>query len=118
MKPNAKVLIYSQEMSAESFDEFREKGYELHLDEHLDDVWNAVLTADVFIMSRSSFSYAPAVVTKATVVYTPFWHKPIRGWDVVSKDITAQSEPELQRLQATCPKKGHNFFNKKAGNGR
>jgi hypothetical protein len=116
MKPNAKVVIYSQKMSAESFDEFREKGYELHLDEPLDDVWTAVMTADVFIMSRSSFSYTPAVVTKATVVYTPFWHKPLRGWEVVSKEIIEQSASAMQHLKASCPKKG-SLFQKKGRNG-
>jgi len=102
MKANAKVKIYSQENSFESFDEFREKGYELHIDEPIADVWRAAMNADVFIMSRSRFSYAPAVVTKATVVYTPFWDKPLRGWEIVKKDVLEQSQAEFNRLKATC----------------
>jgi hypothetical protein len=103
MKPNAKVVIYSQEPSHESLDEFREKGYELHISEELADVWTAALVADVFIMSRSDFSFVPAILTKATVVYTPFWEKAHRGWDVVGKDVMDQSTAEFERLSSACP---------------
>lgn len=102
MKPNARVIVYSQRDSFEGFDEFRDKGYELHIEEPIGDVWKNILLADVVIMSRSSFSYAPAIVSKGTVVYTPFWHKPLRGWDVVGKDVLEKSEVEFQRLKSTC----------------
>ncbi|KAL3928930.1 MAG: hypothetical protein SGARI_004894 [Bacillariaceae sp.] len=104
MKPNAKVVIYSQENSYESLDEFREKGYEMHVEEAIEDVWRAAMTSDVFIMSRSDFSLVPAMLTKATVVYTPYWEKPLRGWNVVGKDVMAQTKEELDRLKETCPK--------------
>lgn len=101
-----KVIIYSQSSSYEKFDEFREKGYELHIDEDIADVWKSVLISDVFIMSRSSFSFVPAMVASAStkVVYTPFWEQPIRGWDIVRKDILAQSDVEFKRLKSTCKK--------------
>eukprot|EP00535_Pseudo-nitzschia_heimii_P003641 CAMPEP_0197194260 /NCGR_PEP_ID=MMETSP1423-20130617/28939_1 /TAXON_ID=476441 /ORGANISM="Pseudo-nitzschia heimii, Strain UNC1101" /LENGTH=356 /DNA_ID=CAMNT_0042647661 /DNA_START=99 /DNA_END=1169 /DNA_ORIENTATION=- len=101
-----KVIIYSQSTSYEDFDEFREKGYELHIDEAITDVWKAVINSDVFIMSRSAFSFVPALVaTDATkVVYTPFWHQHIRGWEIVRKDILSQSNDEFKRLKATCKK--------------
>ncbi|KAL3896468.1 MAG: hypothetical protein SGARI_007160 [Bacillariaceae sp.] len=105
MKPNAKVIIYSQEDSYESLDEFREKGYEMHIEEAIEDVWKAAMTADVFIMSRSDFSLVPAIVTKATVVYTPYWEKPLRGWNVVGKDVMEQTKAEMERIKATCPVK-------------
>lgn len=99
-----KVIIYSQSESFEKFDEFREKGYELHIDEPISDVWKAVLASDVFIMSRSSFSFVPAMVSgdSTTVVYTPFWDQPLRGWNIVRKDIQTQSDVEVQRLKSTC----------------
>jgi hypothetical protein len=104
MKPNAKVVIYSQEPSHESLDEFRDKGYELNTSTNMAEVWIAALTADVFIMSRSDFSFIPAILTKATVVYTPFWEKAHRGWDVVGNDVMDQTTAEFQRLSAACPK--------------
>jgi len=102
-----KVIIYSQSTSYEKFDEFKEKGYELHIDEDISDVWKAVMISDVFIMSRSSFSFVPAMVASnsTTVVYTPFWDQPIRGWDIVRKDTQTQSDAVLQRLKLTCEKK-------------
>ena len=67
------------------------------------------MTSDVFIMSRSSFSFVPAMAvsgsTSTTVVYTPYWLQPIRGWEIVRKDIQAQSDVDFQRLKLTCPKK-------------
>jgi len=101
-----KVIIYSQSSSYEKFDEFREKGYELHIDEAITDVWRAVMVSDVFIMSRSAFSFVPALIANADtkVVYTPFWHQGFRGWEIVRKDILGQSDAELKRLKSTCKK--------------
>ncbi|KAG7345329.1 hypothetical protein IV203_032860 [Nitzschia inconspicua] len=104
MKPNAKVVIYSQDPSHESLDEFRDKGYELYISEDLAEVWKSVLNADVFIMSRSDFSFVPALLTKAKVVYTPFWEKAQRGWEVVGKEVMEESKAEFERLSAACPK--------------
>jgi hypothetical protein len=114
-----KVIIYSQSTSYEKLDIFRDQGYELHIDEDIADVWKAVMKADVFIMSRSSFSFVPALVASDStkVVYTPFWHKPIKGWDVVGNDILSQSSTEFERMKGTC-KKGHvmdRFLKKKKG---
>lgn len=99
-----KVIIYSQSKSYEKFDEFREKGYELHIDEKINDVWKAVLTSDVFIMSRSAFSFVPAMLATADtkVIYTPFWHTGLKNWETVRKDILSQSDAELKRLKSTC----------------
>lgn len=99
-----KVIIYSQSTSYEKFDEFREEGYELHIDEDKSDVWKAVMISDVFIMSKSSFSFVPALVASdsTTVVYTPFWEPAIRGWEIVRKDIMKHTDVELKRLKATC----------------
>lgn len=121
LKPDQenKVIIFSQSGSFEKFDEFREKGYELHIDEDITDIWSAVLLSDVFIMSRSSFSFVPAMVANDStqVVYTPFWDKPIRGWDIVRSDIQNQSDAEFQRLKSTCEKKPDKLakFRKKEG---
>jgi hypothetical protein len=41
----------------------------------------ALATADLLIMSRSSFSYLAALFNQTgAVVYAPFWHPPIPGW--------------------------------------
>jgi hypothetical protein len=109
MQPNARVVIFSQSQSFESFDDFKnKKGYEVHLDEDLTHIWKTMLMADVVILSRSSFSLIPAVVSQGTVVYTPFWHAPLEGWDVVDDDFLQQTKNEMSALRETCPTKTKN----------
>jgi hypothetical protein len=67
-QPNARVVIFSQSNSFEPFDDFINKGYEVKLDDAVTDVWQTISTADVVIVSRSSFSLIPSVVSKGKVV--------------------------------------------------
>jgi hypothetical protein len=105
MRPGARVVIFSQSKSYEPFDSFREKGYEVILDDDVTDVWKTIAVADVVIVSRSSFSLVPSVVAKGTVVYTPFWHPPLRQWHVVDQNTLDISNEETERLKDTCPLK-------------
>jgi hypothetical protein len=101
-QPGARVVIFSQTTSHESFEEFSDKGYEVSLDDELDKIWRTIVTADVVILSRSSFSLIPAVVARGTVIYTPFWHYPIRDWVRVDHDTMAKTDAEIARLQEAC----------------
>ena len=99
------VFIYSESKSFETFDKFRARGYHVVLDGSIGDVWKGILISDVAILSRSSFSLVPAVLTKGTVVYTEFWHKPLPGWEIVEEDFVNATTVEFRRLKATCPPK-------------
>ena len=103
-QPGARVVIFSQEESYESWDEFKNKGYELQLDGEITDAWKTIVSADLVILSRSSFSFIPAMVAKGKVIYTPYWHKPLRRWVHVDKEIMDKSDAETERLQEACPK--------------
>ena len=105
VQPDARVVIFSQNKSFESFDDFRAKGYELKLDDAVTDVWKTIAVSDVVILSRSSFSLIPAVVAKGTVVYTPFWHAPLKRWQVVDQKLSDRSHSETERLKTRCPTK-------------
>ena len=98
-RPGARVEIISESESFESLDEFREKGYIVNLDEDLGEIWRTFVSADVVILSRSDFSMIPAVCAMGQVVYTPFWHPPIRGWDRVPKEIMMETDVETDRLR-------------------
>lgn len=102
---NSDVYVYSESESFETFDEFSSKGYHVVLDGSTWEVWNGILISDVAILSRSSFSFVPAVLTKGTVVYTTFWHKPLPRWDVVEEDFVNATTIEFSRLEATCAQK-------------
>ena len=67
------IHIYSESESYESFDDFSR--YSLHLDTDIESVWKSVINADIMILSKSSFSYIPALYNKNLVIYYPFWHK-------------------------------------------
>ena len=99
------VFIYSESTSFETFDEFRSRGYQVVLDGSIAEVWKGILISDVAILSRSSFSLVPAVLTKGVVVYTKFWHKPLPGWDIVEEAFVNATTVEFRRLKATCPTK-------------
>lgn len=102
---DSEVFVYSESTSFEKFDEFREKGYHVVLDGSIGEVWKGILLSDVAILSRSSFSLVPAIMTKGIVVFTPFWHKPLPGWDIVEEAFVNETLTEFRRLKSTCPAK-------------
>jgi hypothetical protein len=91
---NARVVIFSESKSFETLDVFsNNKGYELILDGDVGEAWKTIMVADVIILSKSSFSYVPAALSrqdnnnsnnsnKTRVAYTEFWHKPLPGWEM------------------------------------
>ena len=85
------VTIFSESDSFESFAVFRERNYTLRLDTDLSECWETMKNADVFIMSRSTFSYVPALLNTKTVCYTQFWLDPMKGWDIADPDILFKS---------------------------
>jgi hypothetical protein len=102
---NSSVVIYSESESFEPFDVFRERGYQVVLDGDIGEVWKGIISSDVAILSRSSFSLVPAVIARGKVVYTPFWHQPLPHWDVVDDKLLNETSTEFKRLKQTCPNK-------------
>lgn len=99
------VVVYSESESFESFDAFSDLGYHVVLDGSIGDVWRGIVISDVVILSRSSFSLVPAIMTRGKVVFTPFWHEPLPHWDVVEEEFMNETLTEFRRLKATCPNK-------------
>mmetsp|Transcript_29582 Transcript_29582/g.71194 ORF Transcript_29582/g.71194 Transcript_29582/m.71194 type:complete len:416 (+) Transcript_29582:84-1331(+) len=105
------VVVYSESETFEPLDEFSQKGYDLRLDGSIDQVWKAIaFESDVVILSRSSFSLVPAVLSlpRTTIVYTPFWHKPLAHWDdigTLDPVLMNTTLTEFRRLKKTCPDK-------------
>lgn len=74
------VTIHSQAASDEPFDSFRARGAVVKLDSCLEEVWHDMISADVLIMSKSSFSYVPGIYNPRLVLYQPFWHGCLPWW--------------------------------------
>jgi hypothetical protein len=53
-------------------------------------------TADIVVMSRSSFSYLAGILNRdGIVLYHPFWHSPLSSWMTVAPD-GAFDQPQLR----------------------
>ena len=100
-KNDSDVFVYSESDSFETFDDFRERGYNVVLDGPLAEVWQGIMMSDVVILSRSAFSLVPAYLTNGIVVFPECWLSPLPGWVVVKEDINATAL-DLQRLNVTC----------------
>ena len=99
---SCKVEIYSQSKSFENFEDFASRGYTLHLDGDPMDAARALLTSKVAILSKSSFSMVSAVLRDQTygkVVYTPFRHSPLKGWDYVPVTFIKDMNQRVKQLR-------------------
>ena len=103
-QPGARVVVFSQSKSYEPLDVFEEKGYEVLLDSDMSEIWKTIIVSDVVILSRSDFSLIPSIVARGTIVYTPFWHIPLRNWERVDSEQMELTDAETKRLQESCPK--------------
>jgi hypothetical protein len=59
-----------------------------------------MMTADVLLLSKSSFSLVPAILNRdSQVMYTPFWHAALPNWTTVDESILKHTYSEMERLQ-------------------
>jgi hypothetical protein len=81
LDPNLKFIIHSQTKGLTSL-EIRDLSHvsELILDAKLNSAWEDMINAEILVIAKSSFSYVPALYSKATVIYQPFWHEMKSEW--------------------------------------
>jgi hypothetical protein len=102
----AEVTIFSESFNAdrghpnvENSDVFRRAGSTVKLDADLPEVWKAFATADVLIMSRSYFSFVPAIFNPNTFVATKWYgFDPILGWEQADDELVEKSDKERDWL--------------------
>jgi hypothetical protein len=59
----------------------------------------AMATADLLMMSRSSFSYVAAILNaEGIVIYHPFWHSPLPEWIVATEDDIPDTTKLLNQI--------------------
>jgi len=101
----AKITIFSEKRSFQPWSHFENKSnIDLQLDTNVENVWRGMQTADILILSKSSFSFVPAILNlDGNVIYTPFWHDPLPHWTIVDEAIVNKSAAEVQQLKkALC----------------
>jgi hypothetical protein len=100
---NLPVSVFSVSKAYERWDDFTEKGHSVHLDTELSEVWKAIMTADYVVLSKSSFSFIPAMLNPAAkVIYTPFMVKNLPGWEVVRPGIINRTKKRVDEMKKHC----------------
>ncbi len=84
----------------EDFGEIRNRAV-MHLNGDVFECLHSLITADILVMAKSSFSYTAALLSRGIVIYSPFWHAPLQQWMVGGSD---GSLPELQFRSALSRK--------------
>lgn len=81
---DADVHIFSQNSFDKKYASLRNiEGVNIHLDEvDAFDTFHHLCSADILVLSSSSFSYLAGIYNKNKVVYIPFWHPPLEKWFV------------------------------------
>lgn len=74
--------IYSQG-DLTDFDCYKSDDTVLHIDENLFDTFMGLVSANILVMSMSSFSYVSALLSDGEIYYKPFWHPPMKHWIVI-----------------------------------
>lgn len=81
---NTSVLfkIFS-EGDEENFEIFKSDDVELCLNKNISNTFSCLVNSDVLVMSKSSFSYAAAILSLGRIYYTNFWHRKASHWLIV-----------------------------------
>lgn len=80
----ASINLYSQGR-IDNFQELRRMNINFYLDHCVFTTFHNLVSSDILIMSKSSFSYSAALFSGGVKIYEPFWHKPLKDWIVISK---------------------------------
>lgn len=108
------VILYSEEASVEPWtellQELERENVSLRLgggESDIVDIWRDMMTADILILSKSSFSFVPATLNAhGTIVYTDFWHPPLAHWTRVNDQLQGQIDimnAQVQRQYCDQP---------------
>lgn len=99
--PTIRINICSESKSYENLNEFKKyfPKCNLYLDTPLKEVYSLAINADIFIMSRSSFSFIPAFYNKKCVIYHPFWHNKLDHWlDSTDTNFNKQLKNAIENI--------------------
>lgn len=86
-----RIHVFSQGDPSD-FPELAERGAVFHLDEDVFESFHAMASADVLFTAKSSFSYLAGVIGTGRVIYEPFWHPPLPGWEGLEGAEPIQTE--------------------------
>jgi hypothetical protein len=84
----------------ESLDDFA--NHTVLVDSDLAAAWQAMMTAEFVVLSRSSFSFVPAMLNPTgTVMYTPFHKAKLPGWVTVPEAMQQKALVRVREIIRT-----------------
>ena len=95
----SRVRLFSQG-DEKDFASLRDMGFELCLNTPTIPTFREFVEADVFIMTKSSFSYAAAILNDGVKLYDPFARSPLSDWIVRESDGGFARDQLLARCAA------------------
>lgn len=72
---------------------------QLHLNASMRQAWSSMIQSKTLILSKSSFSFVPAIFATHQVIYTPFWVKPLPEWTIVDEGLMQTTRRATIRLR-------------------
>lgn len=97
------IHLYSQG-SPDDFGKLAAMNICFHLDECEFSTFHNLVSSDMLVMSKSSFSYSAALLAGGVVMYEPFWHSPLSSWVIADRrgefDARSFMEKVMNRLDS------------------
>lgn len=95
------VHVYSEQQSIpEGWDSLRSlPNIQLHLNASIIQAWSSMIQSETLILSKSSFSFVPAIFAPHKVIYTPYWANPLPGWTIVDDNLMQTTRRATIRLR-------------------
>jgi len=97
----SRVRLFSQG-DEKDFASLRDHGFELCLNTPAIPTFGAFVEADIFIMTKSSFSYAAALLNGGVKLYDRFARAPLSHWIVRESDGSFDREQLRARCEQAC----------------
>jgi hypothetical protein len=95
-----RATLYSQGDPAQ-FQLLADRGVTIDTRDDPFETFLQLVTADVLVTAKSSFSYLAGLLSRGVVLYEPFWHAPLVGWVRLSGDGGFDRMAFLDRLAAS-----------------
>lgn len=77
--PSYNITIFSQG-KIDDFKELELEDSQFNLNVDIKETFHSLVSAKVLVTSKSSFSYAAAILNENVIYYENFWHKPFEHW--------------------------------------
>ena len=94
----AQWSLYSQG-DVDDFEEFKRLGIDCYINSCPFSTFHSLVSADVLVMSKSSFSYVAGLLSSGVKIYEPWWRQPLKDWIVIGKDGRLSNEVLKTQIQ-------------------